>query len=102
MKITKRIFSSSGMLWDDGDIPQCSYCQEDFDNVDQLSETPLSGDLVCESSECRSKMVENCLYNTVEEQTEEAEYECEMCEEEMTEEEYDFCDICGDCREEEN
>ena len=74
MKNTKRIFSSSGMLWDDGDIPQCSYCQKDFDQVDQLAETPLSGGLVCESSKCRSKMVENCLYDIVEEKTK-VEYE---------------------------
>lgn len=26
---------------------------------------------------------------------------CEMCGAEMTEEQYDFCDICPDCRDEE-
>jgi len=25
---------------------------------------------------------------------------CEWCERPMTEEEHDFCDICGECREE--
>jgi len=28
------------------------------------------------------------------------EYNCEFCDKQMTEEEHDFCDICGDCREE--
>ena len=27
-------------------------------------------------------------------------YYCEFCGVEMTEEDYNFCDICGDCREE--
>jgi uncharacterized CHY-type Zn-finger protein len=26
---------------------------------------------------------------------------CEMCNEEMSQEEYDFCDICPECRDEE-
>jgi rRNA maturation endonuclease Nob1 len=28
------------------------------------------------------------------------EYNCEFCDKQMTEEDHDFCDICGDCREE--
>ena len=28
------------------------------------------------------------------------EYKCEMCDKIITEEEHDFCDICGECREE--
>ena len=28
------------------------------------------------------------------------EYNCEFCEKPMTEEDHDFCDICGDCLEE--
>ena len=31
---------------------------------------------------------------------EEEEYHCEWCNKEMTEEDHHFCDICGDCREE--
>jgi rRNA maturation endonuclease Nob1 len=27
-------------------------------------------------------------------------YNCEFCEKQMTEEDYSFCDICGDCLEE--
>lgn len=28
------------------------------------------------------------------------EYNCEFCDKPMTEEDHDFCDICGDCRDE--
>jgi rRNA maturation endonuclease Nob1 len=28
------------------------------------------------------------------------EYNCEFCEKPMTEKDHDFCDICGDCRDE--
>jgi Zn finger protein HypA/HybF involved in hydrogenase expression len=28
------------------------------------------------------------------------EYNCEFCDKQMTEEEHHFCDICSDCREE--
>ncbi len=28
------------------------------------------------------------------------EYKCEMCNKNMTEEDYNFCDICDECREE--
>ncbi len=28
------------------------------------------------------------------------EYNCEFCEKPMTEEDHSFCDICGDCRDE--
>jgi rRNA maturation endonuclease Nob1 len=31
---------------------------------------------------------------------EEEEYHCEWCNKQMTEEDHHFCDICGDCREE--
>ena len=27
-------------------------------------------------------------------------YKCEFCDKNMTEEDYNFCDICGECREE--
>ena len=27
------------------------------------------------------------------------EYKCEFCDKNMTEEDHDFCDICGECRE---
>jgi len=53
------------MLWDDGDIPECNYCAKDFDNVESLCETPISGWLVCEDEECRDALLEDILYNEV-------------------------------------
>jgi hypothetical protein len=63
-----RIFKSSGMLWNDGDIPECDYCTKDFDNVEVLLETPISGGLVCEDQECRDALLQDILYNEVKEE----------------------------------
>jgi C4-type Zn-finger protein len=64
-----RTFKSSGMIWDDGEIPSCDYCEKDFDNVGTLHETPFSGELVCEQQECRTSMLDSLLYEDVEETT---------------------------------
>ena len=39
----ERVFESDGMLWNDGDVPKCSYCDRDYDQVETLHETPFSG-----------------------------------------------------------
>ena len=64
-----RVFKSNGMLWSDGDIPECNYCNKDFDNVEALFETPFSGGLVCEDQECRDILLEKMLYNEVKEKS---------------------------------
>lgn len=63
-----RIFKSSGMLWNDGDIPKCDYCTKDFDNVESLFETPISGGVVCEDQECRDALLKDILCNEVKEE----------------------------------
>lgn len=63
-----RKFQSSGMLWNDGEIPCCSYCGKDFDEVgDELYETPFSGGLCCTDNECMERLAEECLESPVEE-----------------------------------
>lgn len=65
-----RTFSSEGMLWNDGDIPVCSYCGKDFDEVDELHETPFSGGLCCDDDACREELLLECLESEVVETTE--------------------------------
>ena len=64
-----RKFESDGMLWDDGDIPQCDFCSSTIDEVETLHETPFSGELCCDKQECRETLIENVLNNQVEETT---------------------------------
>lgn len=63
-----RKFKCDGMLWDDGDIPKCSYCKKDFDTAQSLHETPYSGELCCDDAKCRERLLESCLMSEVEEQ----------------------------------
>jgi len=65
--VEERVFQSNGMLWNTGDIPSCDYCGSDFDNVSTLHETPFSGGLCCENDECRDSLLNDVLYNQVEE-----------------------------------
>lgn len=67
----ERKFESEGMSWDNGEIPECSYCGEDIDNCEgELHETPFS-DLCCMDENCMLSLAEDCLTNQVEEVTEE-------------------------------
>ncbi len=61
----ERKFKSNGMRWDDGDMPECSYCGKDFDSVECLHETPFSGGLVCDDEDCRLSMMEEILSEEV-------------------------------------
>ncbi len=66
----ERTFESDGMMWSDGEIPECSYCKRNFyDAGEILFETPLSGGLVCEDQECRDALLQDILYNEVKETT---------------------------------
>ena len=62
-----REFQSNGMLWNDGDIPCCSYCNKSIDEVYTLHETPYSGELCCDSQECREDLLNAVLSCEVEE-----------------------------------
>ncbi len=64
-----RTFESNGMMWDDGDIPQCDYCNKSIDEVSSLHETPHSGELCCDNEDCRASLIHNILYHEVEETT---------------------------------
>jgi len=64
-----REFKSSGMLWNDGDIPSCSYCNKTIDEVVSLHETPYSGELCCDDDTCRADLMNNVLSDEVEETT---------------------------------
>ena len=66
-----RKFKSSGMIWDDGEIPSCSFCHNDLDNplVYSMHETIFSGGLVCNSNDCRLKYLDAMLLEEVEETT---------------------------------
>lgn len=64
-----RHFESNGMLWNDGDIPQCTYCGKDFDEVGTLHESPYSGELCCDDEDCRQVLMDNILTEQVEEIT---------------------------------
>jgi hypothetical protein len=59
-----REFKSDGMAWY-GDLPECTYCLRNIDEVDSLHETPFSGELCCEHKICRSDLLDNILYNEV-------------------------------------
>tara|TARA_R110000751_G_scaffold70984_2_gene143620 strand:+ start:396 stop:611 length:216 start_codon:yes stop_codon:yes gene_type:complete len=63
----ERVFESDGMLWNDGDIPKCSYCDRDYDQVETLHETPFSGGVCCEQSTCRYSLIDEVLSEQVEE-----------------------------------
>ena len=65
----KRIFRSTGMLWDDGEIPCCSFCNATIDEVNSLHETCFSGGLVCDSDECRENFLGQVLTEEVQEET---------------------------------
>lgn len=67
----KRTFESNGMIWDDGEIPACSYCGRNIDEADGLWETPYSGQLCCEDKECRIQLADESCEREVEETTEE-------------------------------
>lgn len=62
-----RKFQSAGMLWDNGEIPTCSYCDASFHAVESLHETPFSGELVCDDAICRDDFMNNVLHKQVEE-----------------------------------
>jgi len=64
-----RKFKSSGMIWDDGEIPCCSFCHNDLDKVSSMHETIFSGGLVCDSNDCRLKYLDAMLLEEVEETT---------------------------------
>jgi hypothetical protein len=65
----KRKFESSTMLWNDGELPQCSFCDATIDEVDSLHETCFSGELVCDSDECRENFLGQVLTEDVNETT---------------------------------
>lgn len=65
----KRKFESSGMIWNDGELPQCSFCDATIDEVDSLHETCFSGELVCDSDECRENFLGQVLTEDVNETT---------------------------------
>jgi hypothetical protein len=58
------------MLWDNGEIPTCSYCDANFYAVESLHETGFSGELVCDDEICRTDLMNNILSNEVSEITE--------------------------------
>ena len=64
-----RIFESNGMLFNEGDIPECSYCGNNYDYADTLHETPFSGGLCCEKRECRENLLNDILDDQVRETT---------------------------------
>ena len=68
-----RKFSSSGMIWDDGDMPSCTYCKKTYDEVYCLHETPFSGELCCDNEQCRNALLESVLIDEVLEVTEPSE-----------------------------
>tara|TARA_R100000005_G_scaffold96200_1_gene81368 strand:+ start:809 stop:1036 length:228 start_codon:yes stop_codon:yes gene_type:complete len=61
----ERKFKSNTMMWDDGDMPECSYCGKDFDSAESLHETCFSGGLVCEDEDCRHSLIEEMLSEEV-------------------------------------
>lgn len=65
-----RKFESNGMLWNDGEVPCCSYCDRTIDEVESLHETTFSGELCCEDSTCREDYLSNALSEEVRETTE--------------------------------
>lgn len=64
-----RKFESNGMIWDDGDLPECSYCNKNIDEVSSLHETCFSGELVCDSDVCRDDFLNQVLCEEVIETT---------------------------------
>ena len=64
-----REFESNGMLWNEGDLPECTYCNKNIDEVGSLHETPFSGELCCDDEICRSDLMNNVLYEEVRETT---------------------------------
>ena len=61
----ERTWSSNGMIWNDGDIPTCNYCNKTIDEVSSLHETPYSGEVCCDDQECRETLLNNILCEEV-------------------------------------
>ncbi len=62
-----RKFKSNGMLWDEDDMPTCTYCNSTIDEVNSLHETPYSGELCCDKESCREDLINNVLIEEVNE-----------------------------------
>ena len=85
MKKIKHIWNGGGYLYDDGDVPECSYCNTDAHSTD-IYASAHSGVLLCEDQECmNSYMNEQIMDGRLEHSTETIEV-CDGCEEE-----YDNC-----------
>ena len=56
-----RKFKSKTMVWDEGDIPTCNYCGKDYDSAETIHESPFSGEVVCNSNECRMALLDQLI-----------------------------------------
>ncbi len=72
-----RIFVSAGLRYEDGEIPTCSFCARDFDEVvadgQELQETVVNNILCCAQDSCRLELAEQVIRGALEEEDEEPE-----------------------------
>ena len=56
-------YQSDGLAWDEGEVPECSYCGKQPNEKGPsetwvyLHETPVNGIILCEDTECMSNFV---------------------------------------------
>jgi hypothetical protein len=84
---TKTIWDGGGYLYDDGDVPECNFCNEDA-NYTAIYSTAHSGVLVCADEKC---LLEYCEHNIKTDELIATSIEVEHCG--YCEEECDEC-IC--------
>lgn len=69
-KNEERKFTGESLAWDEGEIPICDFCGSTIDEKG-LFETSKSGQVVCESKECKLQAIEEQLFQIFEETDEE-------------------------------
>ena len=72
-----RIFASAGLRYEDGEVPECSFCNRDYDEIvadgQELQDTVVNYILCCEQDSCRLELAEQVLRGAIEEEDSEEE-----------------------------
>ena len=106
-KKMKKEYEASGYIYNDGDVPTCSFCGTTADET-IIHSGDYSGEHICESEGCcREYMNNNILTSPFE--TKEVEIDvCDWCEDEIVNEHFhkldgeDVCNYCYDDKEDED
>ena len=96
MKKTIQTWEGGGYLYDDGEVPKCTYCEKNGTETGIFA-SAYSGVLVCSDKECLLTYAEEYIRTEELVSSERIAHLCDGCNEEdlLTEEDGDeFCDYC--------